>query len=264
MDTAQTEAPLPTEEEYLQDIIRVWRGKKNSAVASTDAGAIAAKQHAASSSEHAQGKNASRVASKRVKQFQWRPRNTPRIEKDNIIVLLKPRETLDLKATFGPGPAGAAVRSIIGADASAKTRPCGNTRLRRGDSVDKTLQFGNTERTNIVPVMRMPRCGSTRLRRGDSVDKTLQFGNTKRTHIVLAMRMPQCESTRLRRGDSVDKTLQFGKTKRTHIVPVLRMPQCESTRLRRGDSVDPAVREHEAEEHRARHEDAVVREYEAE
>ncbi|KAL1465931.1 hypothetical protein MTO96_043045, partial [Rhipicephalus appendiculatus] len=82
------------------------------------AGAIAAKQHAASRSEHAEGKNAPSIASKRVKQFQWRPRNTPRIEKDDIIVVLKPRETLALKATFGPGQAGAAVRSIIGADAS--------------------------------------------------------------------------------------------------------------------------------------------------
>ncbi|KAL1437915.1 hypothetical protein MTO96_048501 [Rhipicephalus appendiculatus] len=60
------------------------------------------------------GKNAPSVASKSVKQFQWRPRNTPRIEK-HIIVVLKPRETLDLKATFGPGQAGAAVRSIIAA-----------------------------------------------------------------------------------------------------------------------------------------------------
>ncbi|KAL1485425.1 hypothetical protein MTO96_031988 [Rhipicephalus appendiculatus] len=67
--------------------------------------------------------------------------------------------------------------------------------MRRGDSVEKTLQFGNTERTNIVPVMRMPQCESTRLRRGDSVDKTLQFGNTKRTNIVPVMRMPQCERT---------------------------------------------------------------------
>ncbi|KAH7972877.1 hypothetical protein HPB52_018278 [Rhipicephalus sanguineus] len=118
MDTVQTEAPMPTEEEYLQDMLRVWRGKKNSAVASRDAGALAAKQHAASRSQHAQGKSAPSVASQRAKQLQWRPKNTPRIEKDDIIVVLKPRETLDIKAAFGPGQAGAAVRSILGADAS--------------------------------------------------------------------------------------------------------------------------------------------------
>ncbi|KAH7936427.1 hypothetical protein HPB52_023412 [Rhipicephalus sanguineus] len=95
----------------------VWRGK-NSAVASRDAGALAARQHTASRSQHAQGKSVPSVTSQRVKQLQWRPKNTPRIEKDDIIVVLKPRETLDIKATFGPGQAGAAVRSILGADAS--------------------------------------------------------------------------------------------------------------------------------------------------
>lgn len=118
MDTAQTETPLPTEEEYLKDMVRVWRGRKNTAVASRDARAPAAKQQAASRPQQAQGKNAPSVASQRAKQLQWRPKNTPRIEEDDIIVVLKPRETLDLKATFGPGQAGAAVRSILGADAS--------------------------------------------------------------------------------------------------------------------------------------------------
>ncbi|KAL3243520.1 hypothetical protein MRX96_047423 [Rhipicephalus microplus] len=118
MDTAQTETPLPTEEEYLKDIVPVWRGRKNAAVASRDARAPAAKQQAASRPQQAQGKNAPSVASQRAKQLQWRPKNTPRIEEDDIIAVLKPRETLDLKATFGPGQAGAAVRSILGADAS--------------------------------------------------------------------------------------------------------------------------------------------------
>ncbi|KAL3253722.1 hypothetical protein MRX96_054501 [Rhipicephalus microplus] len=118
MDTAQTETPLPTEEEYLKDMVHVWRGRKNTAVASRDARAPAAKQQAASRPQQAQGKNVPSIASQRAKQLQWRPKNTPRIEEDDIIVVLKPRETLDFKATFGPGQAGAAVRSILGADAS--------------------------------------------------------------------------------------------------------------------------------------------------
>ncbi|KAH8020854.1 hypothetical protein HPB51_005381 [Rhipicephalus microplus] len=113
MDTAQTETPLPTE-----DMLRVWRGRKNTAVASRDARAPAAKQQAASHPQQAQGKNAPSVTSQRAKHLQWRPKNTPRIEEEDIIVVLKPRETLDLKATFGPAQAGAAVRSILGADAS--------------------------------------------------------------------------------------------------------------------------------------------------
>ncbi|KAL3224587.1 hypothetical protein MRX96_049472 [Rhipicephalus microplus] len=118
MDTAQTKTPLPTQEEYLKDMVRVWRGRKNTAGASRDARAPAAKQQAASHPQQAQGKNAPSVASQRAKQLQWRPKNRPRIEEGDIIVVLKLRETLDLKATFGPGQAGAAVRSILGADAS--------------------------------------------------------------------------------------------------------------------------------------------------
>ncbi|KAL3245887.1 hypothetical protein MRX96_058126 [Rhipicephalus microplus] len=113
MDTAQTETPLPTEEEYLKDMLRVWRGRKNAAVASRDARAPAAKQQAASRPQQAQGKNAPSVTWQRAKQLQWQPKNTPRIEKDDIIVVLKLRETLDLKATLGSGQAGAAVRSIL-------------------------------------------------------------------------------------------------------------------------------------------------------
>ncbi|KAL3238946.1 hypothetical protein MRX96_048012 [Rhipicephalus microplus] len=122
MDTAQTETPLPTEEEYLKDMVRVWRGRKNTAVASRDARAPAAKQQAASRPQQAQGKNAPSVASQHAKQLQWRPKNTPRIEEDDIIVVLKPRETLDHKATFGPGQADAAVRSILGADTAVASR----------------------------------------------------------------------------------------------------------------------------------------------
>ncbi|KAH8025825.1 hypothetical protein HPB51_012147 [Rhipicephalus microplus] len=118
MDTAQTETPLPTEEEYLKDMLRVWCGRKNAAVASRDARAPAAKQQPASRPQQAQGKDAPSVTSQRANQLQWRPKNTPRIEKDDIIVVLKPRETLDLEATCGPGQACAAVRSILGADAT--------------------------------------------------------------------------------------------------------------------------------------------------
>ncbi|KAL3191317.1 hypothetical protein MRX96_018725 [Rhipicephalus microplus] len=70
MDTAQTETPLPTEEEYVKDMLRVWHGRKNAAVASRDARAPAAKQQAASRPQKAQGKNAPSVTSQRAKQLQ--------------------------------------------------------------------------------------------------------------------------------------------------------------------------------------------------
>ncbi|KAH6945011.1 hypothetical protein HPB50_006732 [Hyalomma asiaticum] len=67
--TPQIKVLLPTEEEYLKDIFRVWREKK-SAVALRHAGAPAAKQVAAFRSQPAQGKNALIVASQRAKQLQ--------------------------------------------------------------------------------------------------------------------------------------------------------------------------------------------------
>ncbi|KAL3196622.1 hypothetical protein MRX96_001616 [Rhipicephalus microplus] len=67
--TTQTETPLPTEEEYLKDMLRVWHGRKNSAVASRDARASAAKQQAVSRPQQAQGKNAPSVTSQRANQL---------------------------------------------------------------------------------------------------------------------------------------------------------------------------------------------------
>ncbi|KAL1473197.1 hypothetical protein MTO96_038852 [Rhipicephalus appendiculatus] len=46
---------------------------------------------------------------------------TPRIGRDELIVVLKQCTTLDLKATFVPGQAGAAVRNLI--------RDCGEVEL---------------------------------------------------------------------------------------------------------------------------------------
>ncbi|XP_077485817.1 uncharacterized protein LOC144096826 [Amblyomma americanum] len=118
-DTTQGEDPLPTEDDYLQDMVRVWRGKKNAAAASRDAGTGATQQQAPASSAHTQGASALNAASKSSKQLRWRPQNTPCIEKDDIVVVVKPRNTVDLKTTFGPGRAGAAVHSILGDDANA-------------------------------------------------------------------------------------------------------------------------------------------------
>ncbi|KAH6939765.1 hypothetical protein HPB50_021569 [Hyalomma asiaticum] len=69
MDTAQIKTPLPTEEEYLKDMLRVLGGRKNPAEASRDARAPASKEHAASCPQQAQGKNAPSVTSQRTKKL---------------------------------------------------------------------------------------------------------------------------------------------------------------------------------------------------
>ncbi|KAH9364511.1 hypothetical protein HPB48_021237 [Haemaphysalis longicornis] len=52
---------------------------------------------------------------------QWRPKYTPHIGCDELIVVLKPSRTLDLKATFAPGQVGSAVRNLL--------RECGKVEL---------------------------------------------------------------------------------------------------------------------------------------
>ncbi|KAH6925775.1 hypothetical protein HPB50_009861 [Hyalomma asiaticum] len=80
MDTAQSENLLPSEDELLDDMVRLWRSKPNS---------VRCKRHESGS--------------------------------DQLIVVLKPRATLDLKVTFVPGQAGPAVRNLI--------RDCGEVEL---------------------------------------------------------------------------------------------------------------------------------------
>ncbi|KAL3215622.1 hypothetical protein MRX96_000238 [Rhipicephalus microplus] len=102
MDTAQTETPLLTEEEYLQGYgsasgaegrTQQWRRKTPGLLQPNN------KQRLALSKHRARTRRAS--PRRLAKQLQWWPKNTPRIEEDDIIVVLKPRETLDLKGHLG-------------------------------------------------------------------------------------------------------------------------------------------------------------------
>ncbi|KAH7961038.1 hypothetical protein HPB52_001223 [Rhipicephalus sanguineus] len=120
MDTAQLEDLPPSEDELLDDMVRIWR-RKQKTLASKDTGGVV-QQQAAARSAHARHGNAASAALKgETHKSQWRPQQTPRIGRDELIVVLKPRTTLDLKETFVPGQAGAAVRNLI--------RECGEVEL---------------------------------------------------------------------------------------------------------------------------------------
>ncbi|KAL1445800.1 hypothetical protein MTO96_029002 [Rhipicephalus appendiculatus] len=51
--------------------------------------------------------------------IKWRPRDTPKMSTDDIIVVLKPRETLHLKTAFQTGDLGAAIAQYVGGEAAA-------------------------------------------------------------------------------------------------------------------------------------------------
>ncbi|KAH6929171.1 hypothetical protein HPB50_023970 [Hyalomma asiaticum] len=109
MDTAQSENLPPPEYELLDDMVRLWRRKQNT-LALKDTGGV--QQQAAACSALALHRDAARAALKGCKP-QWRPQETPRIGRDELIVVLEPRTTLDLKATFVPGQAGNALRNLV-------------------------------------------------------------------------------------------------------------------------------------------------------
>ncbi|KAH9382275.1 hypothetical protein HPB48_013542 [Haemaphysalis longicornis] len=120
MDTAQHEDCPPSEEEYLEDMIRIWR-RKHSSKAPKGNDAPGQQQTAARSGHAPQGGVASKSSTHRSSKPQWRPKHTPHIGRDELIVVLKPSTTLDLKATFAPGQVRSAVRNLL--------RECGNVEL---------------------------------------------------------------------------------------------------------------------------------------
>lgn len=120
MDTAQLEDLLPSEEEYLDDMVRIWRRKQKPKVPKLT-GAADKHQAGACSAQALRGGAANAALKGGAHKLKWRPQQTPRIGRDELIVVLKPRTTLDLKATFVPGQAGVAVRNLI--------RDCGEVEL---------------------------------------------------------------------------------------------------------------------------------------
>ncbi|KAH9379045.1 hypothetical protein HPB48_001651 [Haemaphysalis longicornis] len=120
MDTAQHEDCPPSEEEYLEDMIRIW-WRKHSSKAPKGNDAPGQQQTAARSGHAPQGGVASKSSTHRSSKPQWRPKHTPHIGRDELIVVLKPSTTLDLKAPFAPGQVGSAVRNLL--------RECGNVEL---------------------------------------------------------------------------------------------------------------------------------------
>ncbi|KAH7946828.1 hypothetical protein HPB52_004902 [Rhipicephalus sanguineus] len=49
----------------------------------------------------------------------WKPTHTPRIRSDELVIVLKPRITMNLHAAFGPGGIGTAVQRLTGSTANA-------------------------------------------------------------------------------------------------------------------------------------------------
>ncbi|KAL3215655.1 hypothetical protein MRX96_033540 [Rhipicephalus microplus] len=63
--------------------------------------------------------DSARTAQPKCNVIRWHPRDTPKFSADNIIVVLKHRETLHPKTAFPTGDLGAAIAQYVGSEAAA-------------------------------------------------------------------------------------------------------------------------------------------------
>ncbi|KAH7981029.1 hypothetical protein HPB49_021033 [Dermacentor silvarum] len=118
MDVTPADQDVPTEHEYLEDMIQLWQRKQRKSPPKTPKlkGTPAASQPAvAGMSTHLHPGGAPNSSPPQApRKPAWRPRYTPRIGRDDLIVVLKPRASFDLKTVLPSERAGDAVRAFLG------------------------------------------------------------------------------------------------------------------------------------------------------
>ncbi|KAL1484981.1 hypothetical protein MTO96_049888, partial [Rhipicephalus appendiculatus] len=110
--TEARQDPIPGEHAYVQITVRQMQEKlaKMKLRGST---ATAQPQARKTGSTHAA------CAESLGQLVSWRPTHTPRIRLDELVIVLKPRITMDRHAAFGPGGIGTAVQLLTGSTANA-------------------------------------------------------------------------------------------------------------------------------------------------
>lgn len=109
--------PIPGEDEYLQIMVRQMQEKL--AKTKPTGSAPAAQQQAPKTGLAPAAGAASDSPRRGGQQVQWKPTQTPRIRPDELVIVLKPRLNVDLRAAFGPGGIGTAVQGLTGSTANA-------------------------------------------------------------------------------------------------------------------------------------------------
>ncbi|KAL3222571.1 hypothetical protein MRX96_028353 [Rhipicephalus microplus] len=104
--------PIPDEDEYLQIMVRQMQEKL---AKMKPRGSTAAAQPQARKTV---SRPAACVESPR-QLATWKPTHTPRIRSDELVIVLKPKITMDLHAAFGPGGIGTAVQRFTGSTTNA-------------------------------------------------------------------------------------------------------------------------------------------------
>ncbi|KAH7970884.1 hypothetical protein HPB49_016387 [Dermacentor silvarum] len=109
--------PIPGEDEYLQIIVRRMQEKL---AKMNPTGSVAAAQQQARKPGLSPAAGAASDSPRRGGQLaQWKLTQAPRIRPDELVIVLKPRINMDLRAAFGPGGIGTAVQDLTGSTANA-------------------------------------------------------------------------------------------------------------------------------------------------
>ncbi|KAL3182049.1 hypothetical protein MRX96_035304 [Rhipicephalus microplus] len=113
IEVAETrEDPIPGEDEYLQLMVRQLQEKL---AKMKPRGSTAAAQPQVRKT----GSTPAACVESPRKLATWKPTHTPRIRSDELVIVLKPKITMDLHAAFGPGGIGTAVQRFTGSTTNA-------------------------------------------------------------------------------------------------------------------------------------------------
>ncbi|KAH7933765.1 hypothetical protein HPB49_016966 [Dermacentor silvarum] len=123
METTSSDHAMPSEHEYLADMVKLWQRKQSQAAAppkGQGSRAATRPQVAASGSSTRRSPDGTRTAPPSLprRQPKWRPRHTPRLSRDDYIVVLKPRAPFELKSVLPSDRAGDAIRAYLGEHSS--------------------------------------------------------------------------------------------------------------------------------------------------
>ncbi|KAL3184750.1 hypothetical protein MRX96_005854 [Rhipicephalus microplus] len=113
IEVAETrEDPIPSADEYLQIMVRQLQEKL---AKMKPRGSTAAAQPQARKT----GSTTAACIESPRQLATWKPTHTPRIRSDELVIVLKPKITMDLHAAFCPGGIGTAVQRFTGSTTNA-------------------------------------------------------------------------------------------------------------------------------------------------
>lgn len=124
METTFSDQAMPPENQYLADMVKLWERKLSQAASAPkrNSSRAVAQQKAATSSSSSRPSTdgaCTTAPASLMRQVKWRPRHTPRLSRDDYIVVLKPGAPFELKSILSSDRVGDAIRAYLGEHSSS-------------------------------------------------------------------------------------------------------------------------------------------------